>query len=125
MKTNKKKSSTSTGKVTSKKKSELKARTIAIRLTTEDRQSLDEVVKDKDTTITDYVTRATKEKIRIDQNEKKKIAVQNQWQLYYDSKVYFKKYIDNSSVIKNNAEVYSGVVGSLLIAGILIHQLSK
>ena len=125
MKTNKKKNSMSTGKVASKKKSELKARTIAIRLTSEDRQSLDEVVKDKDTTITDYVTRATKEKMRIDQNEKKKIATQNQRQYFYDSNVYFKKYIDNSSVIKKNAEVYSGVVGSLLIAGILIHQLSK
>lgn len=125
MKTNKKKNSKSTGKVASKKKSELKARTIAVRLTTEDRQSLDEVVKEKDTTITDYVTRATKEKMRIDQNEKTKIATQNQRKFYYDSKVYFKKYIDNSIVIKKNAEVYSGVVGSLLIAGILIHQLSK
>jgi len=88
------------GKIALKKKNETKTKTIAIRLTTEDRDELDELVKDRSTTITEYVTSAIKERLRKDKSGLKKIPLQSQ--STSDGKFYFKKYLDDISGFKRN-----------------------
>lgn len=125
MKINDKKNSKPKGKVTSKKKDQRKTSTIAVRLTTKDRENLDEVVKGRRTTITDYVTSVTKESIKKDQEDKRIKTAESVYQKIYDGKLYFKSYLDAIQTNKSNAELYAGAVGSIILTGIILKQLKK
>ncbi len=125
MKNCSKKNSKPKDKVSSKKKDQRKTSTIAVRLTTKDRENLDEVVKDRRTTITDYVTSVTKESIKKDQEGKQLKTVEGVYQKTYDGQLFFKRYLDAIQANKRNAELYAGAVGSLIITGIILKQLRK
>lgn len=125
MKINDKKNSKPKGKVSSKKKSEPKDKYITTRLTTPDRELVDQSVEEVQTTITDFVSGATLEKARKVLSEKQKREMDTSMK-YPDNSMFFaRRYINNIQNIKKESELYGGMVGTAILSAIILKQLMK
>lgn len=119
MQTKKKKSVKPSTKAKAKKKG------IAARITSNDRELLDQAVKEEGTTITDFITGAALEKAKRVLADKQKKEMDFSMKYPSDSKFYAGKVIDNIQHIKKKSELYGGVVGSVILLAIVVNQLSK
>lgn len=106
-------------------KAKVKKKSIAARITSNDRELLDQAVKEDGTTITDFVTGAALEKAKRVLADKQKKKMDFTMKYPNDSNFYAGKIIDNIQHIKKTSELFGGVVGSVILLAIVVNQLSK
>ena len=125
MKKSNKKNQKEISRIASKKKSEPKDKYITTRLTTPDRGLVDQAVEEVQTTITDFVSDATLEKARKVLREKQKREIYASMKCPDDSKLYVGKYIENIQNFEKKSKLFGGMVGSVVLAAIILYQLKK